>query len=61
MEEPTNCDRCAANFLSHKILWCPDCDSCLCESCYNEASHDCVHNDDYLEEFWFWDDEDSNY
>ena len=33
-QEPSDCDCCPNNFLSHSIHYCPDCGLCYCDSCW---------------------------
>lgn len=56
MEEPTSCDNCPNNFLSHKIEWCPECDLFLCESCWNDSTrHHCFEDqeDEREDDSWY--------
>jgi len=49
LPEPTDCDRCSNNFLSHKIYFCPDCDQSYCSTCW-DTEHHCYDEDDLEEE-----------
>jgi len=38
--EPTNCDTCSNNFLSHSIECCPECSNYFCNSCMENHGFD---------------------
>lgn len=46
--EPTSCDNCSNNFLSHNIEWCPNCDDVFCDNCM--GNHGCGDEETELED-----------